>query len=134
MSYSRIFRSAGFLALALNFWTVAGHADDGRQHDLRYRYVALDQIALPSGFASFFPSAIRDNGWVYGTLVDSTFTITQLAYVKDGSLTAFGAIGNSGGPVNKRGTIGGSVLVDPVNFFYRAALFRGERRGGRFFV
>jgi hypothetical protein len=122
MSYSRIFRSAGFLALALNFWTVAGH--DGRRHDLRYRYVALDQIGLPSGFASFFPSAIRDNGWVYGTLVDSTFTVTQLAYIKDGNLTAFG---NSAGPVNKRGTVGGGVLVDPVNFIVRIALFRGAK-------
>jgi hypothetical protein len=88
--------------LALNFWTVAGHADDGHPHDLRYRYVALDQIPLPTGFASFSPSAIRDNGWVHGTLFDSTFSITQLAYVKDGSLTTVGAIspGNFAGPVN----------------------------------
>ena len=90
MSYFRIFRFAGVLALVLNFWTVACHADDG--HGLRYRYVALDQIALPTGFTSFFPSAIRDNGWVYGSICDSTCSITQLAYVKDGRLTALGAI------------------------------------------
>jgi hypothetical protein len=60
MSYSRIFRFAGVLALVLNFWTAAGHADDG--HGLRYRYVALDQVALPTGFTSFSPSSIRDNG------------------------------------------------------------------------
>jgi hypothetical protein len=118
MSYSRIFRFAGVLALVLNLWTVASHADDG--HGLRYRYVDLDQIAVPTGFTSFFPSAIRDNGWVYGTICDSTCSITQLAYVKDGNLTAFGAIspGYLVGPVNKRG---------PVNFIVRAALFRGAK-------
>jgi hypothetical protein len=129
MSYFRIFRSAGILALALNFWTVAGHADDGHGQDLRYRYVALDQIALPTGFTSFFPSAIRDNGWVYGTICDSTCSVTQLVYVKDSSLTSFGAIppGSFTGPVNKRGAVGGAVLVDPVNFIYQAALFRGAK-------
>jgi hypothetical protein len=127
MSYSRIFRFTGALALVLNLWTVAGHADDG--HGLRYRYVALDQIALPTGFTSFLPSAIRDNGWVYGTLCDSTCSTTQLAYVKDGSLTALGAIspGIFAGPVNKRGTVGVEVLVDPVNFIVRAGLFRGAK-------
>jgi hypothetical protein len=129
MSYSRIFRFTGVLALVVNFWTVACHADDGQGHDLRYRYVALDQIALPSGFTAFFPSAIRDNGWVYGTICDSTCSITQLAYVKDGMLTALGAIspGSFTGPVNKDGTVGGAVLVDPVNGIFRAALFRGAK-------
>jgi hypothetical protein len=91
--------------------------------------VALDQVALPTGFTSFSPSSIRDNGWVYGTICDSTCSITQLAYVKDGSLTALGAIppGSFTGPVNKDGTVGGAVLVDPVNFIYRAALFRGAK-------
>jgi hypothetical protein len=91
--------------------------------------VALDQVALPTGFTSFSPSSIRDNGWVYGTICDSTCTITQLAYVKDGSLTALGAIppGSFTGPVNKDGTVGGAVLVDPVNFIFQAALFRGAK-------
>jgi hypothetical protein len=107
------------LAIVLNFWSTMAFADD-----IRYRYVSLDAIALPTGFTSFFPSAIRDNGWVYGTLCDSTCSVTQLAYVKDGSLTSLGATNFFAGPVNKRGTVGGGVLVDPVNFFFRAALFR----------
>jgi hypothetical protein len=129
MSYSGIFRFIGVLALVLNFCTVAGYADDRHGGKLRYRYVDLDQIALPSGFTSFFPTAIRDNGWVYGTICDSTCSITQLAYVKDGGLTALGAIppGSFTGPVNKNGVVGGAAAVDPVNFIYRAALFRGPK-------
>ena len=129
MSYSRVFRFTGVLALALNFWAVAARADDGQGHKLRYRYVALDQIALPTGFTSFSPTAVRDNGWVYGYICDSTCGVTQLAYVKDGRLIALGAIppGSFTGPVNKGGTVGGAVLVDPVNFIYRAALFRDAK-------
>ena len=129
MSYSGIIRFIGVLALVLNFCTVAGYADDGHGGKLRYRYVDLDQITLPSGFTSFFPTAIRDNGWVYGTICDSTCSITQLAYVKDGGLIALGAIppGSFTGPVNKNGVVGGAVAVDPVNFIYRAALFRGAK-------
>jgi hypothetical protein len=129
MSYSRIFRFTGVLALVLNFWTVAGHADDGHGRRFRYRYVDLDQIALPSGFTSFTPTAIRDNGWVYGTICDSTCSITQLAYVKDGRLTALGTIppGSFTGPVNKDGTVGGAVAIDPANLIFRAALFRGSK-------
>jgi hypothetical protein len=129
VSYSRVFRSAGILALALNFSTVASHANDDHVRKLRYRYVDLDQIALPTGFTSFAPSAIRDNGWVYGTLCDSTCSVTKLAYVKDDTLTALGAVspGIMAGPVNKDGTVGGGVLIDQVNFFFRAALFQGEK-------
>jgi hypothetical protein len=52
-----------------------------------------------------------------------------LAYFKDGSLTALGVIpaGSFAGPVNARGTVGGGVLVDPVNFIFQAALFRGAQ-------
>ncbi len=115
------FRFPWVLALVLSFWTVAGYA-----YEIRYRYVSLDQIALPDGFTFFFPSAIRDNGWVYGTICDNVCSVTQLAYVKDGSLTSLGPIppGSFTGPVNKRGVVGGGVLVDPVNFIVRAALFR----------
>jgi hypothetical protein len=82
---------------------------------------------LPPGFTSFSPSAIQDSGRVYGTLCDSTCSVTQLAYFKNGSVTAVAAIppGSFTGPVNARGTVGGGVLVDPVNFIFRAALFRG---------
>jgi hypothetical protein len=117
------------LALVLNATSVASHANDDNEHKLRYRYVDLDQIALPSRFTSFAPSAIRDNGWVYGYICDNTCSVTELAYVKDGKLTGLGAIPPRSftGPVNKDGAVGGAVLVDPVNFIYRAALFRGAK-------
>ncbi|QBR01961.1 hypothetical protein [Paraburkholderia pallida] len=111
------------LALILSCWQVGGHAQAAR-----FRYVSLDQIALPAGFTQFLPSAIADNGRVYGTLCDAVCGVTQLAYVKDGQLSVLPSpAGSFSGPVNSRGTIGGSILVDPVNFYFRAALFQGDR-------
>jgi hypothetical protein len=112
------------LALAFSLSTVGGHAQEPR-----YRYVSLDQIALPTGFTSFFPTAINDSGRVYGTICDATCGVTGFAYVKDGNLTVLPPVpsGSFSGPVNARGTIGGSILVDPVNFIVRAALFRGDK-------
>ncbi|WP_157055961.1 hypothetical protein, partial [Candidatus Burkholderia verschuerenii] len=111
------------LAIVFGFWVAGAYADD-----IRYRYVSLDQIPLPSGYTQFFPSGIQNSGRVYGTLCDATCSLTELAYVKDWQLNVLPTVpGSFGGPVNSNGTIGGSILVDPVNFFFRAALFRGGR-------
>ncbi|BCG04856.1 hypothetical protein PPGU19_094240 (plasmid) [Paraburkholderia sp. PGU19] len=63
--YFSICRFGWMLALILSFWAVGSHAQEAR-----YRYVSLDQIALPAGFTKFFPNAIQDSGRVYGTLCD----------------------------------------------------------------
>ncbi|MBN3786588.1 hypothetical protein [Burkholderia sp. Ac-20353] len=112
------------VVLILSFWTVGSHAQEAR-----YRYVSLDQIALPAGFASFSPTAIQNSGRVYGTLCDATCGVIEFAYFENGTLTVLPPVpaGSFSGPVNARGTIGGSILVDPVNGVFRAALFQGGR-------
>ncbi|TDN58892.1 hypothetical protein [Paraburkholderia sp. BL10I2N1] len=122
--YFSICRFGLVLALILSFWAVGGHAQEAR-----YRYVSLDQIELPTGFTSFYPSAIQDSGRVYGTLCDAVCGVTRLAYFKDGKLTLLPPVppGSGGGPVNARGTIGGSIFPDPSMFAGRAALFRKGR-------
>jgi hypothetical protein len=124
MPYFPMCRFGWMLALIFGFSAVGAHAQEAR-----YRYVSLDQIALPTGFTSFFPSAIQESGRVYGTLCDATCGVTEFAYVNDGNLTVLPPVppGSFSGSVNARGTIGGSILVDPVNFIVRAALFRGDK-------
>jgi hypothetical protein len=110
------------LVLTLGLWAVAGQAQE-----FRYSYVSLDQIALPSPFTSFIPTDIQDSGRVYGTLCDNLCSVPHIGVYKDGNLTVLPPLpsGSFSGPVNARGTVGGSILVDPVNFIVRAALFRG---------
>ncbi|MGH6835054.1 MAG: hypothetical protein ACREC9_05785 [Methylocella sp.] len=108
------------LMLTVGLWSFAGQADG-----FHYRYVSLDQFALPPPFTSFFPSAIQDSGRVYGSVCDNSGIVCQIAFYKDGTVTVFQSSGFAG-PVNERGTVGGSVLVDPVNFIVQAALFRGD--------
>ncbi|WP_028212326.1 hypothetical protein [Paraburkholderia mimosarum] len=112
----------GILALILSFWLLEAHAQQ-----IRYRYVSLDQIALAAGFTQLYPSAILNNGRVYVTLCDATCSNTEFAYIEDGTLTVLPQVppGSFAGPVNASGTIGGSILVDPVNFIFRAAIFKG---------
>jgi hypothetical protein len=118
-----ISRFGWILALILNFWAVGVNAQETQP---RYRYVSLDQIALPTGFTFFAPSAIQDSGRVYGTLCDAVCGNNKFAYFKNGALTVLPPVppGSFGGPVNAGGTIGGFIVVDPVNFTAQAALFR----------
>jgi hypothetical protein len=110
------------LVLTLGLWAVAGQAQE-----FRYRYVSLDQIALPPPFTFFFPAAIQDSGRVYGSVCDDLCSDPHIAFYKDGTLTVLQASsGFFAGPVNAGGTVGGSVLVDPINFIVQAALFRGD--------
>jgi hypothetical protein len=74
MAFFQFYRFGFLLALLLSLWTVAGHAQEPR-----YRYVSLDQVVLPPGFTSFSPSAIQESGRVYGTLCDSTCSVTAAA-------------------------------------------------------
>ena len=122
---SPICRFGWVLAIVLSFWAVGGHAQEPH-----YRYVSLDQMALPTGFTSFMPSAIQDSGRVYGTLCDTALCgVTEFAYVQDGQVIVLPPVppGSFTGPVNARGTIGASILVDPVNGIFHAALVQGRQ-------
>ncbi|SDH57012.1 hypothetical protein [Nitrosomonas sp. Nm132] len=95
-----------------------------------YHYVWLDEtVPLPPGFlGGFSPSAITNDGRVYGNAFafnesDGTF-INYVAVFEDGNLTILQE--GSAITANQGGTIGGSVLIDPENFFEQAALFRGN--------
>jgi hypothetical protein len=116
-------RLAWIFALAFGLAATPGYAQE-----IKYRYVSLDQLTLPAPHVSFYPSGIQNGGRVYGTLCDATCTATALAFFDDGSLNLLPPVppGSFGGPVNARGTIGGSV-TDPATGAVHAALFKGER-------
>lgn len=123
---TRFFRSRFTLVTALLLWVcmVPSKADG-----LHWRYVALDQAALPAPYVSFFPSDISDNGSVVGTLCNSDCSVSGVGVYMEGNVTALSGLpaGSMAGPVNERGTIGGFVVVDPVNFIAHAALFRKDK-------
>jgi hypothetical protein len=116
---------AWILALTLGVGTVAARAQE-----FRYRYVSIDEAALPQGVLFFDPVALNNSGRIYGTaFVCATSAcesiLPHVANYADGAVTihrpGFVSV------VNEGGTIGGSVLVDPENFIEQAALFRGDR-------
>lgn len=94
--------------------------------EFRYCYVSLDQVELPPGFDPFFdPIAINNSGRIYGHAFDDTSFLPHVAVYEDGAVSVLQpGIVNT---VNEGGTIGGSVLIDPVNFIEQAALFRGDQ-------
>jgi len=92
-------------------------------NEFRYRYVSLDNPELPPGFTFFFPAAINNSDRVYGTACDDDSC--SIAYYRDGVVTVSQARGQAN-TVNERGTVGGFVVIDPVNFVVQAALFRGD--------
>jgi hypothetical protein len=116
-------RLAVVFALAVGLTAARGYAQE-----FRYRYVSLDQLTLPSGYATFYPTAIQNGGRVYGTLCDAACNATALAFFDGGPLTLLPPVppGSFGGPVNARGTVGGSV-TDPATGVVHAALFEGGR-------
>jgi hypothetical protein len=120
-------RFGWLLALTFGLSALATQAAvAARPQEFRYRYVALDKAALPTGFSSFFPAAIQDSGRVYGTACDDACSDPRIVFFKDGAVTVLAASGNATS-VNARGTVGGFVLADPVNFVFQAALFRGDK-------
>jgi len=118
-------RCGWILVLTLGLWAVVAQSQE-----LRYRYVSLAQVELPSGFLFWFPVAIDDRGRIYGfALTCATATCDSLrsyiAVYADGAVTV-----RQPGIVyaaNARGTIGGSVQIDPENFIQQAALFHGDQ-------
>lgn len=96
--------------------------------ELRYRYVPLDKVKLPPGFAIFDPIALGNGGRIYGTV----YPLPDLPFAPFVAVYEDGAVSVLGGPgftytANRGGTVGGSVLVDPENFIEQAALFHGDR-------
>ena len=106
--------------LVLALWVVVAQAQE-----FRYRYVNLD-AAVPSSFLFFIPAAINDGGRVYGTLWScgdancDYLAVTNAVYAADTITPLQPGIACC---VNNEGTIGGSVLTDPINFIQQAALF-----------
>lgn len=119
-------RFSWILMSTLGLWTVAAQAQE-----FRYRYVSLDfdQIELPSGFIFFQPTAINNSGRVYGDAYDDEFFLPHVAVYAGGVVTVLqpGQPGSIVRAVNQGGTIGGSILIDEVNFTGQAALFHGDR-------
>jgi hypothetical protein len=110
------------LALILGFCAVLVQAQE-----LRYHYVPLDQAALPAGFVFFDPGAINESGRVYGTAYDGSF-LPYVAVYQNGAVTVLQPnLASFTQAINAGGTVGGSVVIDPVNYIFQAALFRGSR-------
>jgi len=97
-------------------------ATAARADEFRYHYVSFTEVALPSGFVEFIPTAIDDSGRVYGAAWDTIFAEPHVAVYTDGAV----AVLQSGIPVvaNARGTAGGYV-INPGTGKLQAALFHG---------
>lgn len=94
----------------------------------RYRYVDISaQTSGPDGF--FFPAVTRGRAGLIGTIVrfnpDDTVTETVASYA-DGRLTPYAE--GAAAVANASGLVGGSVLVDPIEFLLQGALFRPGQR------
>jgi hypothetical protein len=114
----------------VGFWAGLVQAGEFRNsEEFRYRYVSLSQAVLPSGFISFIPSAINNNGQIYGTAFDGSSPPTQyVAVYKHGVVTTLSP--GSATTANEKGIVGGfvSVLNQANNVSQnQAALFRGDQ-------
>ena len=129
MMRSRPSRFGWVLVLVLVLW--AALVPVAQAQEPRYRYVSVDQLELPPGFDFFSSAAINNSGRVYGTAFGCTPDFVSCyfkpAVYANGTLTV-SSIPQSGfvGSANEGGTMGGSVEIDPLNFFFQAALFRGN--------
>ena len=114
-----------FVLFMLTMFAIVVHADDGKK--FRYCYVSLDD-ALPSGFLFFDPAALDNQDRVYGTIFDELFN-RHIAVYEDGVLNVLQPLQpeDIGNVFNSVGTLGGSVLIDPVNVVYQAALFYDDQ-------
>jgi hypothetical protein len=99
--------------------------------EFHYRYVSLGSacpVSDPS--LSFFdPVAIVNGGQIYGNLytcsdVACLTSLIEVAVCAHGTLTALQA--GLVHATNNGGTVGGSVLIDPLNYIEQAALFRKD--------
>lgn len=112
MSKSKSCAMAGAMALAVTLVTPAVQADP-----LAYRYVALDQVALPAPYASFSPSAVVE-GRVFGTVFDSAFSIENVAVYDHGTITV--------GPPGSASVANAAGIVGGANPSAQAAVFQGD--------
>src|SRR5262245_23661091 len=67
-------RLGWIVALTLGLWAALGQAQE-----LRYHYVALDDVSLPEGFAFFFPEAMNNSSRVCGEAYDGEFFAPHVA-------------------------------------------------------
>lgn len=93
-------------------------APTAHANTIRFRYVAIDEVPLPSPYVQFVPSVVVDSGRVFGTVFDSTFTTTAVAEFNSGTIK-IGPAGTAS-TANVNGIIGGA---DPS---LEAALFDGN--------
>jgi hypothetical protein len=107
------------LVLTLGLWSFAAQGQE-----FRYRYVSLGEAELPSGFLFFDPVAINSSSRIYGVAYDDSF-LPHVAVYARGVVTVLQPGFFS--TVNEGGTLGGSVLVDPVDFIEQAALFHRDQ-------
>jgi hypothetical protein len=94
--------------------------------DYHYHYISLSKVPLPAGFHNFTPSAINENGLIYGIVDDGINSYSAVYTHGTISVTQPEPSFIGQGAVNARGIAGGSVFTDPANFKFQAALFRGH--------
>lgn len=68
------------LALTLALWAAVGQAQE-----LRYHYVALNEVPLPAGFVFFSSEAINASGSVYGEVFDEESFAPHVAVYQNGT-------------------------------------------------
>jgi hypothetical protein len=112
------------VALGLCAFTIYGDVNTYSK-EYRYRYVPLStQSELPPGFLYFDAYAINDGGQIYGNIYDDSLTLNVATY-QHGKYKVL-----SPGFVvtaNEKGTVGGNIYTDPINYITQAALFYGNK-------
>lgn len=99
--------------------------------ELRYRYVSLNQIAVPPNVSFYELFLLNDQGRIYGNAfecadVDCTFLNVYVVSLEGGKLVLGAEANFYASSVNKQGTIGGGK-VDPQSFITQAAVARQDK-------
>ena len=102
-------------------WNAVGEAQAQATEKFRYHYVSLN-AAVPPGFDFYDPAKIVDNGRIYGTAYacGPEVCLPSVTVYERGSMTVLHE--GFANTANSRGTVGGRVILDFVNFFTQAAL------------
>jgi hypothetical protein len=113
------FSCAGGVAAALAV-TLAAPAARANSNAIRYRYVPLDQAAVPAPYVAnnFLPAAVH-HGVVVGTIFDATFSTEAVAVWQNGTLTI--------GPAGFANAASAVGLIGGFNSSFQAALFFGNQ-------
>jgi hypothetical protein len=102
----------GAVALLVTLPTATARAN------IRYRYVAIDKVPLPSPFVQFIPSVVINSGRVFGTVFDNTGAVTRVAEFNNGTITI--------GPEGTASTANVNGIIGGANLSLQAALFNGN--------